>query len=103
MELDREDFNVNDGDQDGFMVPNLFFFQVFFLNLQFYSPLPRAVLISREIEGEWQPWQMYATDCQNYFSQPDNGPLPQPDSVNCLRFKRSAHSRSHWFDFSFNI
>lgn len=70
-----------------FFSPSLFF-QVFFLNLQFYSPLPRAVLISREIDGSWEAWQMYATDCQSYYGQTDNGPLPQPDSVNCLRFKR---------------
>lgn len=63
-------------------------FQVFFLNLQFYSPLPRAVLISREIDGSWETWQMYATDCRSYYGQTDNGPLPQPDSVNCLQFKR---------------
>lgn len=31
---------------------------------------------------------MYATDCRSYYGQTDNGPLPQPDSVNCLQFKR---------------
>ncbi|XP_062584554.1 usherin-like isoform X1 [Saccostrea cucullata] len=67
-------------------------FQVFFLNLQFYSPLPRAVLISRELEGSWEEWQMYATDCQEYFSQTDDGPLPKPDSVNCLKFKRDKEN-----------
>jgi usherin len=64
------------------------YFQVFYVQLQFYSPFPKAVTIERKqnYTSDWTTWQYYADDCQKYFQQPDNGPLVTPTSVNCLQF-----------------
>ncbi|KAK3093068.1 hypothetical protein FSP39_010666 [Pinctada imbricata] len=63
-------------------------YQVFYVVLQFYSPMPKAVLIERQLNGsdDWNVWQMYAEDCLLYFSHVNNGPLATPQSVNCIQF-----------------
>ncbi len=63
-------------------------FQVFYVMLQFYSPLPERVVIERKVTetSEWEQWQLYAEDCQEAFQMENNGPLPTPTSVHCLQF-----------------
>ncbi|XP_022099403.1 usherin-like isoform X2 [Acanthaster planci] len=63
-------------------------FQVFYVVLQFYSPQPRAVTISRRANdtADWEVWQYYADNCTTAFGMPNNGPLPLPTSINCLEF-----------------
>ncbi|XP_013386515.1 usherin-like [Lingula anatina] len=67
-------------------------FQVFYVVLQFYSPLPTTVTIERKRAGSpvWERWQLYASDCNAVFSLDNNGPLPSPTSVNCLQFGSSS-------------
>ncbi len=56
--------------------------------LQFYSPLPKAVTVERQMSSSsgWEVWQMFAEDCEAAFQEPNNGPLPTATSVNCLQF-----------------
>ncbi|XP_021347323.1 usherin-like [Mizuhopecten yessoensis] len=63
-------------------------FQVFYIELLFYSPMPKAVSIERQknLTSSWEMWQMYAENCFDYFKQPDNGPLTSSTSVNCIKF-----------------
>ncbi|XP_071790086.1 usherin-like isoform X2 [Asterias amurensis] len=63
-------------------------FQVFYVVLQFYSPQPTSVTISRRRNDtlDWSNWQYYAEDCMTAFGMPNNGPLLSPSSVNCLQF-----------------
>lgn len=64
------------------------FLQVFYVYLEFYSPLPMAVEIQRKKYNtslQWETWQQFASDCQLYYNVVDNGPLPTPTSTNCLR------------------
>ncbi|XP_060070524.1 usherin-like [Ylistrum balloti] len=63
-------------------------FQVFYIELLFYSPMPKAVSIERQknLTSSWEMWQMYAESCYDYFKQPDNGPLTSSTSVNCIKF-----------------
>ncbi|KAJ8045141.1 Usherin [Holothuria leucospilota] len=62
-------------------------YQVFFVVLQFYSPQPTALTISRKKNDtmDWEHWQFYAEDCST-FGLPNNGPLPTSTSVNCIQF-----------------
>jgi len=66
----------------------IFVFQVFYVVLQFYSPMPKVVTIERrkDIQSPWQPWQYYAEDCQMAFNKLNNGPLTTATDVNCLQF-----------------
>ncbi|XP_048258912.1 usherin-like [Haliotis rufescens] len=90
---------ANDGDSNSIWISKFFSqvnitvdlgdeFQVFYVVIQFYSPQPRGVVIERQRNGsdEWELWQLYADNCQTFFGQPNNGPLPQPTSVNCIQF-----------------
>ena len=63
-------------------------FQVFYVILTFYGPLPGALVIERSTDGgkTFQPWQYFAEDCVSSFMLPNNGPLTQPDSVNCIQY-----------------
>ena len=62
--------------------------QVFYVVLQFYSPLPKVVTIERRESSSspWTRWQLYADDCETAFGVPNNGPLTDATSVNCLQF-----------------
>ncbi|ESO94175.1 hypothetical protein LOTGIDRAFT_118598, partial [Lottia gigantea] len=76
---DKVDVTVDLGDE----------FQVFYVVIQFYSPLPKAVTIERQINQSdvWEPWQYYAQDCPKYFTgQVNNGETATSLSVNCLQF-----------------
>uniref|UniRef100_A0A3Q3B8L8 Usher syndrome 2A (autosomal recessive, mild) n=1 Tax=Kryptolebias marmoratus TaxID=37003 RepID=A0A3Q3B8L8_KRYMA len=71
-------------------------YQVFYVIVQFGGLLPESVLIQRRrlvfsepestmnIEQSWLDWQYMARNC-NVFDMQNNGPLPRPDSVNCLQ------------------
>ncbi|XP_037549573.1 usherin [Nematolebias whitei] len=71
-------------------------YQVFYVIVQFGGLLPDSVLIQRRrlvfsepestmnIEQSWLDWQYMARNC-NVFDMKNNGPLPRPDSVNCLQ------------------
>ncbi|KAH3846719.1 hypothetical protein DPMN_089021 [Dreissena polymorpha] len=66
-------------------------FQVFYVMLLFYSPLPLAVEIQRKPDNktvQWLPWQQFASNCQLYFNAVDNGPLPTPTSINCVKINQ---------------
>jgi hypothetical protein len=63
-------------------------FQVFYVVLLFYSPLPKAVEVQRKTgdsSEQWETWQQFASSCQDYFNAVDNGPLPTATSTNCLK------------------
>ncbi|XP_028396319.1 LOW QUALITY PROTEIN: usherin-like [Dendronephthya gigantea] len=61
--------------------------QVFHVIHEFYGPIPAAIILERSNDygRSYRPWQYYAVDCQKSFGMLNNGPLGQPDSVNCLR------------------
>ncbi|CAL8351755.1 unnamed protein product [Merluccius merluccius] len=78
-------------------------FQVFYVILQFEGMLPERVVIQRR-SGEaaeqqnhsdtsgspWSDWQYMARDC-TVFRMQNNGPLPTPNSVNCLQLPGPRH------------
>ncbi|KAM9016840.1 usherin [Ara ararauna] len=61
-------------------------YQVFYIILQFFSPLPEAVRIERKKRNDlnWEDWQYFAKNC-SIFGVDNNGSLEKPDSVNCLQ------------------
>ena len=61
--------------------------QVFHIGLEFYSPMPKAILIERLFAGSdgYQAWQYYAENCTSYFGVENNGPLTAEDTVNCIQ------------------
>ncbi|XP_035991625.1 usherin [Fundulus heteroclitus] len=71
-------------------------YQVFYVIVQFRGPLPESILIQRRkldfslletgimTEQPWLDWQYMAKNC-NVFDMQNSGPLPRPDSVNCLQ------------------
>uniref|UniRef100_A0A3B5M4G7 Usher syndrome 2A (autosomal recessive, mild) n=1 Tax=Xiphophorus couchianus TaxID=32473 RepID=A0A3B5M4G7_9TELE len=71
-------------------------YQVFYVIVQFGGLLPESVLIQRRkldllqrepdnmTDQSWLDWQHMARNC-NVFNMQNNGPLPRPDSVNCLQ------------------
>ncbi|XP_071962430.1 usherin-like isoform X2 [Antedon mediterranea] len=63
-------------------------YQVFYVVLQFYSPQPSALTISKKTVGtdSWSPWQYFADDCVAQFGLQNNGPLATSMSVNCIQF-----------------
>ncbi|XP_033110841.1 usherin-like [Anneissia japonica] len=67
-------------------------YQVFYVVLQFYSPQPTALTISRKAEDSlsWSPWQYFADNCQTQFGLQNNGPLATATSVNCIQFSTEA-------------
>ena len=60
------------------------------MQIMFYSPPARGIKIERSIDGgkTYTSWQYFADDCMKMFGLIDNGPLTQPDSVNCLKITR---------------
>ncbi len=67
----------------------------------FYSPPAKGIMIERSLNGgkTYRPWQYYADNCPRMFGLPNNGPLPQPDSVNCLQMIRYEYSDYSIFIF----
>ncbi|KAM4744036.1 usherin isoform 3-T3 [Anableps anableps] len=71
-------------------------YQVFYVIVQFGGLLPESILIQRrkldlsqhksgiKTEQSWLDWQYMARNC-NVFKMQNNGPLPRPDSINCLQ------------------
>ncbi|NXL36266.1 USH2A protein, partial [Glaucidium brasilianum] len=61
-------------------------YQVFYIILQFFSPLPEAIRIERKKRDDlnWEDWQYFAKNC-SIFGMDNNGSLEKPDSVNCLQ------------------
>ncbi|KAJ3593676.1 hypothetical protein NHX12_006010, partial [Muraenolepis orangiensis] len=80
-------------------------YQVFYVIVQFGGVLPERVVIQRRSAGApgpqdrnrsdsasdwpWTDWQYMARDC-SVFGMPNSGPLPTPNSVNCLQLPRDA-------------
>ena len=62
--------------------------QVFYVVLTFYGPVPGALKIQRSLDNghTFQPWQYFAEDCKTSFNLDNNGPLNEPDSVNCVQY-----------------
>ncbi|XP_006890633.1 PREDICTED: usherin [Elephantulus edwardii] len=61
-------------------------YQVFYIIIQFFSPMPTAIRIQRKKEDslDWEDWQYFARNC-SVFGMRNNGDLENPDSVNCLQ------------------
>ncbi|XP_069811529.1 usherin [Dendropsophus ebraccatus] len=66
-------------------------YQIFYITLQFYSPMPKALKVQRKKDrtSPWEDWQYFASDCQD-FGMENNGFLRDPESVNCLQFPRDT-------------
>ncbi|XP_063775500.1 usherin [Pseudophryne corroboree] len=64
-------------------------YQVFYISVRFYSPMPKALVIQRKkhMSAAWEDWQYFASDC-DVFGMEDNGRLEYPDSVNCLQLPK---------------
>ena len=60
------------------------------MQIMFYGPPAKGIKIERSLDGgrTYSPWQYFANDCQRMFGLVNNGPLTQPDSVNCLQVTR---------------
>ncbi|XP_018411554.1 PREDICTED: usherin [Nanorana parkeri] len=72
-------------------------YQVFYITLWFYSPLPKALRIQRKNHrsSAWEDWQYLASDCGD-FTMENNGFLQYSDSVNCLQIpKDTPYSRGN--------
>ena len=65
-------------------------YQIFYILIQFYSPLPKKIIIERQLHSsnEWLPWQYYADDCMTSFNFPNNGPLMKFNDTNCIQLPR---------------
>ncbi|KAK3721659.1 hypothetical protein QZH41_003681 [Actinostola sp. cb2023] len=63
--------------------------QIFYIILEFYGPQPSAIKIERSRDHglTFKPWQYFAEDCIKSFTLANNGPLPQPDSINCIQYE----------------
>ena len=64
--------------------------QIFLVSILFYSPPAEGMKIERSLDfgKSYQPWQYFSTNCSKSFNMPDNGLLPNPDSVNCIHVPR---------------
>ncbi|KAJ1157569.1 hypothetical protein NDU88_010275 [Pleurodeles waltl] len=64
-------------------------FQVFYIIVQFLSPLPEAMIIQRKKSRDlgWEDWQYFARNC-SIFCMDNNDQLDNPHSVNCLQLPR---------------
>ncbi|XP_073529681.1 usherin [Phyllobates terribilis] len=62
-------------------------YQIFYVTIQFYSPMPKVLRIQRKKNRTsfWEDWQYFASDCQESGME-NNGILDSPSSVNCLQF-----------------
>ncbi|KAM8945416.1 usherin [Pelodytes ibericus] len=72
-------------------------YQVFYVIIQFYSLMPKAIKLQRKKHrnSTWEDWQYFASDCQ-YFGMENNGALEYPDSINCQRLpKNTPYSRGN--------
>ena len=61
---------------------------MFYVVLTFYGPVPGAIKIERSVDSghTYESWQYFAEDCVTTFDLQNNGPLTQPDSVNCVQY-----------------
>ncbi|XP_068088985.1 usherin isoform X3 [Hyperolius riggenbachi] len=66
-------------------------YQVFYITMQFYSPMPKAIKIQRmkHTRSDWEDWQYFASDCQD-FGMENNGVLKYTNSVNCLQLTKGT-------------
>ena len=50
------------------------------------APEPRAFVIEKSIDGgqSFSPFQYYAEDCMVYFGLENDGPITEPDGVQCV-------------------
>ncbi|XP_075060358.1 usherin [Mixophyes fleayi] len=66
-------------------------YQVFYIIVRFYSPMPKVLKIQRKKDrnSAWEDWQYMASLCQD-FGMEDNGILEFPDSVNCLQLPKDT-------------
>ncbi|KAK3721655.1 hypothetical protein QZH41_003679 [Actinostola sp. cb2023] len=66
--------------------------EIFYIILEFYGPQPSAIKIERSRDHglTFKPWQYFAEDCIKSFTLANNGPLPQPDSINCIQYEFSS-------------
>ncbi|XP_044133567.1 usherin-like [Bufo gargarizans] len=66
-------------------------YQIFYVIIQFYSPMPKALKVQRKKNrcSVWEDWQYFASDCQD-IGMENNGFLENPNSVNCLQFPRDT-------------
>ncbi|XP_066923568.1 usherin-like [Clytia hemisphaerica] len=74
--------------------------QVFLVSILFYSPPAKGMKIERSLDfgKTYQAWQYFSDDCQQSFGIPDDGVLPEPDSVNCIKI---PNPRPSWESIAF--
>ena len=60
----------------------------------FHSPPPKGMKIERSLDfgKSYRAWQYFAVDCMASFNMINDGPLPYPDSVNCLQIGKYVYS-----------
>ena len=63
----------------------------------FYSPPPKGMKIERSLDfgNSYRAWQYFAADCMASFNMINDGPLPHPDSVNCLQLGKYVLSENY--------
>ncbi|XP_075195246.1 usherin [Anomaloglossus baeobatrachus] len=62
-------------------------YQIFYITIQFYSPMPKSLKIQRKKKRNsfWEDWQYFGSDCRK-FGMKNNGTLDNANSINCLQF-----------------
>ena len=65
---------------------------MFYIFLRLSAPEPRAFIIEKSTDQgqSYSPFQYYAEDCMRYFGMENDGPITEPDGVQCqtLRYGR---------------
>lgn len=59
---------------------------MFYIFMRLSAPEPRAFVIEKSIDGgqSFSPFQYYAEDCMVYFGLENDGPITEPDGVQCV-------------------
>ena len=59
---------------------------MFYIFLRLSALEPRAFIIEKSTDGglSYTPFQYYAEDCMTYFGLENNGPITEPDGVQCV-------------------
>uniref|UniRef100_H2YEQ8 Usherin n=1 Tax=Ciona savignyi TaxID=51511 RepID=H2YEQ8_CIOSA len=81
-------------------------YQIFYIVLQFYSPQPRGITISRfsnGTDGDMQLWGHFADDCRIRFRYENNQPLNSPTDVNCIQFPPEHEIPYQRSNITFNL
>nr|XP_018671138.2 usherin isoform X1 [Ciona intestinalis] len=81
-------------------------YEIFYIVLQFYSPQPKGITISRfsnDTDGDMQLWGHFADDCRIRFRYENNQPLNSPTDVNCIQFPPEHEIPYQRSNITFNL